>query len=585
MKKKQLIQLWNYLSKLRKRQFWLLLVLMIIASLSEIISLGAVLPFLGILTSPEAVSNHPLVQPLKNILEISSPDELALPFTIIFICAALFAGATRFALLYAMTRLSYATGADLSIEVYKRTLYQDYSVHVSRNSSEVINGIISKTGIVINGVISPVLMILSSIILLMGIVVVLFSINYLIALSTFFGFGMIYYLIIRFSKKQLKSNSQIIANQSTQMIKSLQEGLGGIRDVLIDGSQQFYCKLYQSADLPMRKASGSIYIISGGPRFFIESIGMTLIAVIAFVLLQKEDGLSTIIPVLGALALGAQRMLPMLQNVYSSLSLMRGAQSSFEDVLDLLEQPLPEYINDNELKPIKFEREITLKGVGFKYSKDSAMVLQNINLSIPKGSRIGFMGETGSGKSTLLDIIMGLLFPTSGEIRIDNQFLGKVNFRAWQKHIAHVPQSIFLSDGTIEENIAFGVPKESIDHDLVRKAAEQAQIAKTIQKMPNAYKSLIGERGVRLSGGQRQRIGIARALYKKADVLIFDEATSALDTNTENEVMNSIKALSKDLTILIIAHRLSTLEECDEIIKIDGKNMEIYNPNESIKID
>jgi len=335
----------------------------------------------------------------------------------------------------------------------------------------------------------------------------------------------------------------------------------------------------------MRKASGSIHIISAGPRFFIESIGMTLIAVIAFVLLQNEDGLSAIIPVLGALALGAQRMLPMLQNIYSSLSLMRGAQSSFEDVLDLLEQPLPEYINDNELKPIKFEREITLEGVGFKYSKDSAMVLQNINLSIPKGSRIGFMGETGSGKSTLLDIIMGLLFPTSGEIRIDNQFLGKMNFRAWQKHIAHVPQSIFLSDGTIEENIAFGVPKESIDHDLVRKAAEQAQIAKTIQKMPNAYKSLIGERGVRLSGGQRQRIGIARALYKKADVLIFDEATSALDTNTENEVMNSIKALSKDLTILIIAHRLSTLEECDEIIKIDGKNMEIYNPNESIKID
>jgi len=542
---------------------------MIIASLAEIVSIGTVLPFLGILIAPEQIYQHALMQPIIQILALTESKQLILPLTILFVSAALLAGVIRLTLLYAMTRLSYATGSDLSINIYRRTLYQAYEVHVSRNSSEVINGIITKTNTVIGGVISPTLNLVSSIILLVGIMGALFAINTTIALSASICFGLLYWVVIRYTKTHLKDNSKTIADQSTQMIKSLQEGLGGIRDVLIDGTQQFYCKLYRNADLPLRRASGNNQFISGSPRYAMEAIGMTLIAGLAYLMTQQESEMLTAIPVLGALALGAQRLLPALQQAYASYSTIKGSKSSFEDVLNLLDQPLPEHADQPLPEPISFSQEIKLNNLNFRYSEDAPWVLKNVNLSLKKGSRIGFMGVTGSGKSTLLDIIMGLLPVTEGGLMIDNQTINSQNRRAWQAHIAHVPQNIYLSDGTIEENIAFGIAKELIDHQRIKKAAQQAQIAELIEEWKDGYQTLVGERGVRLSGGQRQRIGIARALYKQANVLIFDEATSALDNETEQAVMDAIEDLDKEVTILIIAHRLTTLKGCDEIIKLE----------------
>jgi ATP-binding cassette, subfamily B, bacterial PglK len=567
--KSTFLQFWSHLSRRRRKQFWLLLFLMIAASLSEVVSIGAILPFLGVLTAPEQVYQQTFMQPVIQILGLTGPSQLLLPFTIFFIISVLLAGVIRLMLLYVMTRLSFATGADLSIDIYRRTLYQGYAAHVSRNSSEVINGIITKTSTVINGIITPILMLISSIILLIGIMGALFVINTGVALSASIGFTLLYWLVIRYTKSQLKHNSQIIADQSTQMIKSLQEGLGGIRDVLIDGTQQFYCKLYRNADLPLRRASGNNQFISGSPRYIMEAIGMTLIAGLAFVMTQQENGMVAAIPILGALALGAQRLLPALQQAYSAYSTIKGSNSSFEDVLNLLDQSLPEYADQILPKPIPFKKEIKLKNLNFRYTKKSPWVLKNINISLEKGSRIGFIGVTGSGKSTLLDIIMGLLLPTNGELIVDQQAIDDLNRRAWQAHIAHVPQNIYLSDGSIEENIAFGVSKEQIDYQRVKKSAQQAQISELIDEWKDGYQTFVGERGVRLSGGQRQRIGIARALYKKANILIFDEATSALDNETEREVMEAIEGLGKEITVLIIAHRLTTLKGCDKIVKLD----------------
>ena len=575
IKKSTLTILWHHLSKRRQKQFWLLLILMIIASLSEIISIGAVLPFLGVLTAPEQVYQHPLIQPIIQILGLTEPSQLILPLTILFIIAVILAGLIRLTLLYVMTRLSFAAGADLSISIYRRTLYQEYTVHISRNSSEVINSIITKTNTVINGILTPVLTFISSTILLIGIMGALFVINVSVALSASIGFGLLYWMVVRYTKDQLKDNSQIIADQSTQMIKSLQEGLGGVRDLLIDGTQQFYCQLYRNADLPLRRASGNNLFISGSPRYVMEAIGMTLIAGLAYVMTQQEGGKVTAIPVLGALALGAQRLLPALQQAYGSYSTIKGSNSSFKDVLNLLGQPLPEYADQPPPKPISFEREFKLTELNFRYTEESPWVLKNINLSLKKGARIGFIGVTGSGKSTLLDIIMGLLPPTNGKLIIDQQSINSQNLRAWQAHIAHVPQNIYLSDGSIEENIAFGISKKQIDYQRVKEAAQQAQIAELIEEWKDGYQTLVGERGVRLSGGQRQRIGIARALYKKANILIFDEATSALDNETEREVMEAIGDLGKEITVLIIAHRLTTLKGCDKIVKLD-KNYTVH---------
>jgi len=269
-----------------------------------------------------------------------------------------------------------------------------------------------------------------------------------------------------------------------------------------------------------------------------------------------------------------------LQQSYHAYSSIKGSRSSFEDVLNLLDQPLSEYADQLPVRPIPFEKEIKLTNLNFRYTEDSPWVLKNINFSLEKGARIGFIGVTGSGKSTLLDIIMGLLPPTSGKLIIDQQSINSQNLRAWQAHIAHVPQNIFLSDVTIEENIAFGIAKEQIDHQRVKKAAQQAQIAELIEQWKEGYQTLVGERGVRLSGGQRQRIGIARALYKKANVLIFDEATSALDNETEREVMEAVKGLDGDITVLIIAHRLSTLKDCDKVVKLDNNTLSIVSPQE-----
>jgi ATP-binding cassette, subfamily B, bacterial PglK len=548
----------------------LLLMLMVLTSFAEIFSIGAVLPFLGVLTSPYTVYNQPFLQPLFSYFGIASPEELLLPVTAGFMSAALLAGGMRLFQLWSNTQLSFATGADLSIELYRRTLFQPYSVHVARNSSEIINAVATKVTSVIYNVITPFVTLISSSVILVAIIVTLVFINPVIAFFTFSGFGLAYALIIVLTRKRLKLNSQKIAQESNQVVKSLQEGLGGIRDVLIDENQAVYVAEYSRAVKPLRQAQGNNVFIDQSPRFGIEAIGMVLIALLAYSLTHQSGGVTKAIPVLGTLVLGAQRLLPILQQVYASLSRIQGENASFRDVLALLEQPLPKQFKAENQNGFSFTRQMELTRLSFRYTSETAFVLRNFNLGIKKGSRIGFIGATGSGKSTLLDIIMGLLEPTEGNVCVDGQPVTEENRGAWQQHIAHVPQSIFLSDATVEENIAFGVPKEKIDHERVKLAAHQAQIADIIESWTQKYKTIVGERGVRLSGGQRQRIGIARALYKQADLIIFDEATSALDSETEAAVMQAIEDLSQDLTLLIIAHRLTTLKNCTHIVELGG---------------
>ena len=542
---------------------------MILVSFAEILSIGAVLPFLGVLTAPNRVFELPAAQPAIHFFSLVSPDQLLLPLTIVFGIAALAAGAMRLLFLWASTRVAFAAGADLSLGIYRRTLYQPYAVHIARNSSEIINGISSKTYAVIYSIIMPALTIVSAGVMLGAILFALLSVNPVIAFAAFGGFGAIYGLIIWLTRGRLLAGGQHMARESTRVIKSLQEGLGGIRDVLIDGSQEAYCDVYRNADIPLRRAQSSNLFISQCPRYGMEAFGMLLIAVLAYVLAREPDGIANAIPMLGALALGAQRLLPTLQQVYGAWASIRGGQPVLSDALDLLDQPLPAYASHPAPPPLPFKFSIELKNLSFRHSPQTAWALKNINLKIAKGSRVGFVGVTGAGKSTLSDIIMALLHSSEGGLEVDGQPITNANYRAWQANIAHVPQDIFLADSTVEENIAFGLPAKQIDRERVRLAAKQAQISDTIEAWPKQYKTLVGERGNWLSGGQRQRIGIARALYKRADVIIFDEATSALDSETEQAVMQAIENLNPDLTILVIAHRIGTLKGCAQIVELD----------------
>jgi len=544
---------------------------MLISAITEVISLGAIIPFLGVLTAPDKVFSHPIISDIAQSFGILSAEQLALPITILFITAILLANFTRLLLLWVSTKLSFMAGADLSYEVYHRTLHQPYIVHLERNSSEVITGILNKVGGVVFNILLPALTFISSLLLLIMVITALMVIDPIITSISVIGFGSTYILITILTRKKIANNSDCIAYETTMLHKALQEGLGGVREVLLDGTQQLYCDIYRKADLPLRKAQGSNIFISSSPKFGMEAIGVSLIAIIAYTFSQQQGGVTAVIPALGAIALGAQRLLPALQNCYASWSVITGSRALLFDSLLLLEQPISTDSSNTLAERMDFKENIRLDSVSFRYKKNTPWVLDNLNLEISKGERIGFVGETGSGKSTSLDLIMGLLEPTIGEVIIDGKPLTDVELHKWRKNIAHVPQSIFLIDSSMAENIAFGVPKELIDIKLVQDAAKQAQIAEFIERQPNGYDSPVGERGVQLSGGQRQRIGIARALYKKANVLIFDEATSALDDTTEKAVMDAIEGLDRSVTVLFIAHRLTTLRNCDRIIELkDG---------------
>lgn len=560
-------ELWAHVTPRRKRQFVLLLAAMLVGAVAEIVSLGAVLPFLGVLVAPERVFQQPMIARMAGAAGITSAAQLMLPLTVLFAALSLVAGAIRLFVLWASTRFSFALGVDLSIDMYRRSLYQPYRVHVARNSSEVISGIASKTSTVVVGVILPLLFGVSAVVVLIAIVLTSLAIDSTVAAVSALGFGLTYGAVTLLSRQRLAHNSDRIAEAQTQLFKSLHEGLGGIRDILLDGTQAVYCDIYHRADGSLRRAQGSNTFISASPRYAMEGLGMTLLAFLAYFTLIRVGDISVALPVLGALALGAQRLIPTFQQAYASWSTILGSRASLRDTLVLLNQPLPDDAALPPPPPIEFERVIRFEHVRFRYTGDGPWVIDDLDFDIPKGARIGIVGSTGSGKSTTADLLMGLLDPTEGRILIDDHPLD-TSRRAWQRTIAHVPQTVFLSDASLAENIAFGVEPHAIDMARVRDAAERAQIAEFIEQGRDGYRALVGERGVRLSGGQRQRIGIARALYKRASVLIFDEATSALDSVTEQAVIDSIGQLGQDLTIVIIAHRLTTIRHCDRIIEL-----------------
>jgi ATP-binding cassette subfamily B protein len=564
-----LARLWHHLLPRHRLQFFLLLGLMLVNAVAEVVSLGLLLPFLGILTAPGRVMSHPMVKQHLSAWGIHAAGDLVLPLTVAFVAAVLASAAIRMLLLWATTRFSLTAGVALSGETYRKTLYQPYLVHVARNSSGVISGLTTKINTVVFGVLTPVLVLISSAVLLVSIVATLLVIDPVVAVTAATTLAGSYVAITWASRHRLARNSRRIADGQTELLRTLQDGLGGIRDILLDGTQPVYRDIYEQADRPLRQAQCDNTFISQSPRLAMEAVGMVMIAALAYALSQRAGGIASAVPVLGALALGAQRLLPALQQAYSAWQSIAGNRDSLADVIDLLDQDVPAELLQPAPPPLPFRDEIRFDGVRFRYNLATPWVLDGLTLRIAKGSRIGFVGSTGSGKSTTLDLLMGLLTPTEGSISVDGVVLDEASVRAWQQSIAHVPQSIYLADASLAENIAFGVPAAGIDRERVRRAARQAQIQEFIESGPEGYDAQVGERGVRLSGGQRQRIGIARALYKNASVLVFDEATSALDNATEQSVMATIDSLDRGLTILLIAHRLTTVRHCDQIVLLE----------------
>jgi len=558
----------DFLPVRRRWQAAGVLVLMVMGGLAEAFTLAAVFPLLSFMADPAHVGTSKIGR-LIVALGIN-PESLSLPTLAgVFCFVAVMSAAVRILLAWASQGFAFRLAYDLGVGLYERMLYQPYAFHAGLNSSKIV-ATVNNIQRLLTSMFLPLMQGLSALMLSIFILAGLLLIKTDVALAALFGFGGIYVLTSLLTRTQLRRNALKIGAMRSIRVQAVQEGLGGIRDVLIDNSQPVYIKKFAELDSTLRDAQAANALIAATPRFVVEALGMVFIVGIAVVLNAVNGTLEGSLPVLAVLALGAQRLMPLLQQIYAAWANALSERMMFTGVVELLQLPVLErFAGDKDIVPVPLNDTLRLENICYRYHDDGPLVVRNVSLTIKRGSWIGLLGKSGSGKSTLMDLVMGLLRPTDGQITIDGQPLDEHNIRGWQKQIAHVSQHIFLSDGSILENVAFGVPEAEIDRARVLHACREAELEEMIAGLPEGIDTTIGERGVRLSGGQRQRIGIARALYKQASVLVLDEATSALDDATEAGIMDSIQKLGRSYTVLMIAHRTTTLRDCDRVYRME----------------
>jgi ATP-binding cassette, subfamily B, bacterial PglK len=561
--------LYRTLPARRRHEALLTIGLMLVGALAEVASVGSIVPFLAVLTDPTRLGGIPLVGGL--VAGLAPATDLVMVTAILLMTLFLLSGLLRLWLAKVSQALAFNIAHDLSIAGFARLIRQPYPYYVARHSGEALSQFEKLHTITFTVIIAGVQAVISSFIalLLIALLVVVNPVVAMVSAGVLIGTYMLVSLAVR---PILRRNSIVGSLHGEQRIKRVQEALGGIRDILLDRSQPAFEREFAHSADRFRHVSSANAFISQAPRIVIEMLGMVMIGAYAWYLAGQPGGVTGAIPMLGALALGAQRLLPLLQQSYVGWSSFLGNRQNVLDVVALLSLDARLPSEPAAGAPV-FGRSIRFSGVGFSYP-GGGTILSGIDFSIAKGERIGIAGTTGSGKSTLMDLLLGLLEPSAGAILIDDAPLGDNSRAAWQAQIAHVPQAIYLIDDSLSANIAFGVPPGDVDRARVEQAARSAGIADFIDSLPDRYATRTGERGVRLSGGQRQRIGIARALYKRASVLVFDEATSALDTRTEEGVMASVAALGPDITIVMIAHRLTTLKDCDRVIHLEAGRIE-----------
>ncbi len=548
-----------------RRQIWSLLALTLIGALSEALTIGAVVPYLALLAGASRSVTFAHIELLFAAVGADTHSK-QLVASILGLClAAMLSGALRLLLVRRTQDFAAQFGHDLSVEVQRRRFFQPYSWQVRHNSSEQIAAI-EKVEFITIGVVLPIIQAASALILIIGVVAILLAVAPVPTIVSGVALGIAYYLLASLARSKLHRYSDEIGPSFAKRVRIVQEGAAGIRDIILDRSQAKLIENFRSVDLKLVQARANAAFVSAVPRFLIEPLGIIIIAVLALFISGRSGGLLAALPVLGAVAIGAQRMLPLVQQLYHAWSNIAANRSLIDDVLRDLRLSVPAI--QPVVRPLAFEREVEFREVSFSYPDRPDFAVHRLSFMIPHGSRVAVSGSTGAGKSTTADLVMGLLEPTEGSILIDDVLLNGHNRQNWQTNIAHVPQMLFISDATLAQNIALSA---ELDMDRVRQAAATAQLEDFVGTLPNGYETSMGERGVQISGGQRQRLAIARAIYKNAPVLVFDEATSALDEATEKAVLRALDQLhGAERTIIIIAHRQTTIEGCDIHLQLEN---------------
>ncbi|HEX8239018.1 MAG TPA: ABC transporter ATP-binding protein [Allosphingosinicella sp.] len=554
--------LFRLLSPARRRQLVLTLLLMLLGAAAEMVTIGAALPFLALVADPDSA----LIPPGLLRFLAATGGSAVVGAALLLIAAALGSAAVRLALTWGSQRFVMATGHDMAAAVFGRMLRQPYAEQVRRNSSTTLAAIEKVQGVVF-GLLQPAMQGLIGAFIALCVFALLLRIDARAAGLAAFAVGLVYVGVSLLVRPRLRRNSQALANTMVERTRTVQEGLGGIRDIILDRSEPLFEAKFRDLDSRYRRSQAANQFVAGFPRYIVEAAGLVAIALVTLAMSLEPGGVVKAIPVLGALALGAQRLLPLLQQAYYGWSLASGNVHAFRDVIEMMEAPIPE--PQPEAPPLPFERELAFERVGFRF-QEGRFALSEVSFRIRPGEHVGIAGATGGGKSTLLDLLMGLLEPDEGTILVDGRPLDAATRPAWQAGLAHVPQSIYLADDTIAANIAFPRRPEGMDAELLAAAVKAAQLEAFLAGLPEGLETYVGERGVRLSGGQRQRIGLARALYRRPRLLILDEATSALDEATERAVLAALHDLRRDMTLVTVAHRATTLAACDRLIRVEG---------------
>lgn len=570
-----LAESYRSLSGARTRQFYTLLALMVIGAIAEFTTIGAILPFLSLLSDPAALGRFPVIDRIFSWLAPEGGPDRLFAATAIFAFLVIVSGAVRFELARLMQHFAFRVNHDLMLKIERQFLFQPYSFHIEQNTSTLIASV-EKVELFVFDALLPLMQALTAGLIGLFIIAALVAIDPVTAVIAAAAFAAMYILVSLRVKDRLAANSAAVARGVDARLRILNESLGGIRDVIVDGSQSLYLDMFERENAKLNRARANTTVIASAPRFIIETIGILAMTAIAVWQSQRQGGFAAALPLLGAIALSAQRLLPLIQQLYGSWSSAAGHLSLVGEVGALLTLPMPSRPEERTIKPLPLKKRIEIDKVSFAYRSRKSAALEDMTFEIPAGSVVALIGPTGSGKSTVADLLMGLIDPDSGAIRVDGVRLSGDRRLRWQRSIAHVPQSIFLADTSIAQNIALSCPNAPIDMKRVAKAAETAQLAEFVESLPDGYHSFVGERGIRLSGGQRQRLGIARAVYKRPRVLVLDEATSALDEATETAVMDALLSLEGSPTVVIIAHRLSTVARSDRVIRLhQGRIVEI----------
>ncbi len=573
----KIVKIFSFFSKRRKYQSIFLIGLMIATSLTEMIGIGLFYPILLLVSNPQNFFENEYLLKISNFININKSEEIVLPFLFFAGFFITITAILRVFAIWCYNKFAYGVGLDLGYKMYLNTLYQPYEDQIQENSSILIDGVTRKLGVITFSLLLPMLNLLTSILILFFTAALIIYINYIAALSLILIFVCLYLVIFFLHKKKIENYSIVHAKNSTKIMSALQEGLQAKKEIIIDNKQKYFANLFRNADAQMRMAEIASQVIATSPRFIVEGVAMILlITLLGFLYIQSID-LILYIPLIGTIGLAAQRTLPLFQLVYFSWTNIKHGSASFDDVIKILNKN----VNSEDMIDIKdeivFKKNIRIENISFKYKSRDDLIIDDVSFVIKKNSIIGILGESGSGKSTFIDIILSLLNPIKGKIFIDNVDItnNKIEIKKWQKIISHVPQEIFISDDTIKNNICLGLDEKEIDYDLLDQALEGSQLTEFVNSLDKGYNTLLGEKGSQISGGQKQRIGIARSLYKKSKVIIFDEATNALDDTTETKIINLIKNLSKEKTIIFVTHNSKNLSICDEIYKISNGKIKL----------